>query len=222
MSRTSKKNSARLFLIAVAMVAIVCVGSLTWAFTTRNNGESKDKEQSEQVEPSTQASSTPGALDYLPKELRTIAVDVSKVDRTDPEAVALRAAEIMTTWYPGSDYNRSVADQRAAGLVAARRAEAIGLPERPATGEPWNTWASRNGWTVPSVKIRGSQDINEDYTGKTSKNTTQVEVASAWKWAAEGYNSELSDRQYIFYFSLTKHPERGWEIEDWTTDVLDY
>ncbi|MGP5030745.1 hypothetical protein ACTXJG_04810 [Glutamicibacter arilaitensis] len=148
------------------------------------------------------------------------AVDVSGVDRSKREVVAKKFVEIATTWYPGTDYNETKALLRASGLMAPELAAKIAGPDRPTTSEPWRVWGERNGWSIPSVKVRDplhgaeSDDVNNEFVN--------TEVPVVWRWLAEGFSSEYSDEQRIYYLAMTNSPERGWEVAGYTVDFLSW
>src|SRR5699024_4654885 len=91
------------------------------------------------------------------------------------ETEALEAAEVMTTWKPAEDFNRTEAETRAAYLMSEDLADSLESPERPASGQDWNQAAAASATSQPDVKINEHTDTEEG----------TVSVIATWKWATE-------------------------------------
>lgn len=206
---------ARLILIGCTLVLVALLAGASWAvFGNRNVTETALP--SDEPMPTIIDGQNPFD-DANPAEY---AVDVSDVDRSKREVVAKKFVEIATTWYPGTDYNETKALLRASGLMSPDLAAKIAGPDRPTTSEPWRIWGERNGWSIPSVKVREplhgaeSDDVDNEFVN--------TEVPVVWRWLAEGFNSEYGDEQRIYYLAMTNNPERGWEVADYTVDFMDW
>lgn len=212
---TSKRSllKARLILVGIALLAIALISGAAWA-VLGNRTATESLEESADPMPNIIEGQNP--FDGVnPAEY---AVDVSDVDRSKRKVVAQKFVEISTTWYPGTDYNETKAILRASGLMSPDLASKIAGPDRPTTSEPWRVWGERNGWSIPSTKVRdplhGAESDDED------NEFVNTEVPVVWRWVAEGYNSEYSDEQLIYYLAMTDSPERGWEVDAYTVESL--
>ena len=112
----------------------------------------------------------------------------------DYETAALEAADVMTTWHPAEDFNRTAAEQRAGYLMADELAANIIAPERPATGTEWNTAADSGATSQPSLEINNYTE-SQDGT---------VSVFATWEWVTtngEVIANEDDERIYHFAFN---------------------
>ncbi|MGO2069233.1 hypothetical protein [Glutamicibacter arilaitensis] len=214
---TSKRSllKDRLILIGIALLTVVLISGAAWAIFG-------DRAASQTTEPSAEPmpSIIEGQNPFDDANPSEYAVDVSNVDRTNREAVAKKFVEISTTWYPGTDYNETKAILRASGLMSPDLADKIAGPDRPTTDEPWRVWGERNGWSIPSVKVR--EPLHGAESDDETNEFVNTEVPVVWRWIAEGYNSEYSDEQRIYYLAMTDNPERGWEVADYTVDFMEW
>ena len=213
MSNKRSLLKARIILIGIVLLSIALVSGVAWAvFGNRTASESFE----EPADP--MPIIVEGQNPFDDANPAEYAVDVSGVDRTKREVVAQKFVEISTTWYPGTDYNETKAILRASGLMSPKLAAEIAGPDRPTTSEPWRVWGERNGWSIPSTKVRdplhGAESDDED------NEFVNTEVPVVWRWLAEGYSSEYSDEQLIYYLAMTENPERGWEVADYTVSSL--
>lgn len=126
---------------------------------------------------------------------------------TQFEAEALEAAEIMTTWKPAEDYNRTDAELRAAHLMTDEMANSIESPERQASGQDWFTAAEADATSQPQVEIN-------QYT-QTEEGT--VSVFATWQWVTES-GETLADepQERIYYFAFN---DQG-KIHDYTYETV--
>lgn len=215
-SRTRTKARAQLVLIALAILAMIA--GTSWAVVSSNQAKHKAaQEQPAKEESANEPTSSPADGE---EEALKYAVDVSDVDRTNRDAVAKRAVEIMTTWYPGTDYNETRAEQRAAGLMSLEKAKSITAPERPATGEDWRRWGELDGYSKPTVKIR--EPLHGAESDSDDQEVVNVEAIAIWQWAAKGKNSVVSDEQLIYYLAMADSPENGWEVLDYMVESIPY
>ncbi|PRZ12080.1 hypothetical protein BCL67_1251, partial [Nesterenkonia sandarakina] len=72
-------------------------------------------------------------------------------DREAMEELGMEVAEIMTTWDPNEDFNRTAAEMRAADLMTEELADSITAPERPATGAEWLDAAEAGATSQPTA-----------------------------------------------------------------------
>lgn len=123
------------------------------------------------------------------------------------EAEALQAAEIMTTWTPAEDFNRTDAELRASQLMTNELANSIEAPQRPATGKEWNTAAEANATSHPTVEVNHYTD--------TEPGT--VAVVARWEWITE--NGDMlphEGQERIYYFAFNDDGE----IHDYTYETV--
>lgn len=133
--------------------------------------------------------------------------DHENVTQADYETAALEAAEVMTTWHPAEDFNRTAAEQRARYLMADELAAKIIAPERPATGTEWNTAADSEAISQPSVEINHYTE-SQDGT---------VAVFATWKWVTT--NGEVipnDDYERSYYFAFNDDGE----LVDYTYETI--
>jgi len=123
------------------------------------------------------------------------------------EAEALQAAEVMTTWKPAEDYNRTDAELRASQLMTDELANSIEAPQRPATGQEWTTAAEANATSHPTVEVNQYTD--------TQPGT--VSVFASWEWITEsGETLPHEEQERIYYFAFN---DQG-QIHDYTYETV--
>src|SRR5690625_3789230 len=122
-----RRTQFKVLLISAPVAVLILVGGIALAAS---------QDASAPVQPSTIPTSPATSQQSDPPTSRD-------ADVTANEALALEAAEIMTTWNAAEDFNQTVAEERAAHLMTEERAAAITLPERPASGSEWREAADR-------------------------------------------------------------------------------
>lgn len=133
--------------------------------------------------------------------------DESSTDKVPDEDTALQAAEVMTTWKPAEDYNRTDAELRASQLMTDELANSIEAPQRPATGQEWNTAAEANATSHPTVEVNQYTD--------TQPGT--VSVFASWEWITEsGETLPHEEQERIYYFAFN---DQG-QIHDYTYETV--
>jgi len=133
--------------------------------------------------------------------------DQDDMTQADYETAALEAAEVMTTWQPAEDFNRTAAEQRARYLMTDELAANIITPERPATGTEWNTAADSEATSQPSVEINNYTE-SQDCT---------VSVLATWEWVTT--NGELipnEDDERIYHLAFNDDGE----LVDYTYETV--
>ena len=127
--------------------------------------------------------------------------------QTDFEAEALTAAELMTTWTPAEDFNRTDAELRATHLMTEELANSITAPERPATGQEWLDAAEANATSQPTVEVNNYTDTEHG----------TVSVFASWEWIAEsGETLPNEEQERIYYFAFN---DQG-QIHDYTYETV--
>lgn len=133
--------------------------------------------------------------------------DESSTEEVPDEETALQAAEVMTTWKPAEDYNRTDAELRASQLMTEELANSIEAPQRPATGQEWNTAAEANATSHPTVEVNQYTD--------TQPGT--VSVFASWEWITEsGETLPHEEQERIYYFAFN---DQG-QIHDYTYETV--
>ncbi len=133
--------------------------------------------------------------------------DESSTEEVPDEETALQAAEVMTTWKPAEDYNRTDAELRASQLMTDELANSIEAPQRPATGQEWNTAAEANATSHPTVEVNQYTD--------TQPGT--VSVFASWEWITEsGETLPHEEQERIYYFAFN---DQG-QIHDYTYETV--
>lgn len=174
-------------LIGTPVAAAILVGGIALAAT----------------QPSTQPESPPSASSGPIEEQTDARNGIDANDITEEEAMALDAAEIMTTWQAAEDFNQTVAEQRATHLMTDERAEAITLPDRPASGSEWREAAEREATSQPHAELM-------PYTEGDS-----IAVHVTWRWTSPEHNP-LSGGERRFYFTFTEDDQGEPLIHDYT------
>lgn len=124
--------------------------------------------------------------------------DPLAADREAMEELGMEVAEIMTTWDPNEDFNRTAAEMRARDLMTEELAESITAPERPATGTEWLDAAEAGATSQPSASPNRA----------TSNEVVSIEVTWVWVNEAGDVISNPTDRRlYFFNFETTDDGE---------------
>jgi len=176
-----KRNTLYLIIIAIALVAVATIVVPTML-------AGKDADDQPQPDQSSDAASESPALN-------------------ENEDTALEAAEIMTTWKPAEDKNRTAAELRASHLMTDDRADDIVEPDRPAPGKYWNTAAEQQATSQPTVEINYATEAQEN----------MVSVMATWAWVADdGQVLPNEKQQRVYYF----HFNDDGEIADYTYQTM--
>ena len=176
-----KRNTVYLIIIAIVLVAVAIIVVPTM-LTEKTGDDQPDQKQ----EPDA-ASESPTLNEH--------------------EQTALAAAEVMTTWKPAEDKNRTVAELRASHLMTDDRADDIVEPDRPAPGKYWNTASEHQATSQPTVEINYATEVQDN----------MVSVMATWAWVADNDQvlpNEKQQRVYYFHFN-----DNG-EIADYTYQTM--
>jgi len=177
-----KRNTLYLLLVAIVLVAVAVI-----VVPTMFAGNDADDQPKQQDQSSDAASESP--------------------ELTENETTALEAAEIMTTWEPADDHNRTAAELRASHLMTDDRADEIVEPDRPAPGKYWNIAAQQQATSQPTVEINYATEIQDN----------MVSVTATWAWMADDTRILPDDNdQRIYYF----HFNDDGEIADYTYQTM--
>lgn len=103
------------------------------------------------------------------------------------EALALEAAEVMTTWDPAADHSQTAAELRAADLVDDSISEVLAEPENPTYSPEWREAAEREAVSVPDAQLR---EVTEN---------RYYDVEVTWAWEAEGENPIREGPRYFTF-----------------------
>lgn len=196
---------SRMTIIALGILCLALISGGAWAVIGAFTPETKNNPG--------QPTASDSAFDPL-----SYAIDVSDVDRTSRTAVAKRFAEIAMTWYPAKDHSLTDAELRATGLMSLERAQSMFLPERPATGEEWNLWGKRNGYTIPNVQVR--EPLHGADSDSPDNEFVNVEVSVVYRWKAVDFDSEYVDEERVFYLAMHEDSKIGWEVSDYLYEVI--
>jgi hypothetical protein len=118
-------------------------------------------------------------------------------------ALAIEAAQIMTTWNPAKDFNRTDAEMRARKLMTPERAKEVIAPERPATGEEWLNAAAKKATSQPNVKIESAHHEQDS-----------IAVNATWQWVTADGESWAGEGKTTFFFTFTD--KAPYQIRDYT------
>lgn len=169
-----------LIIVAIVVAGLVIAGGTIFTIQRVTNTEP------EQAPPTSEAPSEP---DSPPAD--TQQPDIDPDDREALEAIALEAAEIMTTWDPNEDFNQTAAELRATDLMTDELADQITAPERPATGTEWLEAAEANATSDPTVEVNQGTE------------SEVVSVIATWTWTTpEGQTVFTADERRAFYFAF--------------------
>ncbi|GAA1162910.1 hypothetical protein [Nesterenkonia sandarakina] len=183
--------------IIAIIVAVLVLGAAGGAFAyvavSSNEPTAQEPEQSPEPSP-TQVQPEPAeeTLDEGQDE------DPLAADREAMEELGMKVAEIMTTWDPNKDYNRTAAEMRAADLMTEELADSITAPERPATGAAWLDAAAAGATSQPTATPNRA----------TSNEVVSIEVT--WIWVTEDgdvITNPTERRLYFFNFETTDDGE---------------
>ncbi|WP_300345586.1 hypothetical protein [Nesterenkonia sp.] len=173
-------------LSGLVLVVIAAAAAAAWALH-RTSAE----DQAAEPTPETSVPSLPSApAEPTPEEEEPT---LESADRQRMEALAIEAAEIMTTWDPNEDFNQTEAELRAAHLMTDEMAESIIVPARPSTGPDWIEAAAAGATSRPSVEVNHA----------TSDEVISVEAT--WVWITDDGTVTSNPRERrIFFFSFTE------------------
>lgn len=206
--KNSSRTKARITLAAIVVAVLALVGVGSWAVF--GNKKSDDPIPEANFQDSMNPLDTDDPLSY--------AVDVSDVDRESMTAVAERFVELAMTWYPGTDYNLTQAEMRASGLMTEDALAKVDSPDRPTSGYEWQLWGERKGYTVPYPHTR--EPMDGEFLADNNLGFTPAEVEAKFSWAADGWNSEYDDEQWIWYLAMIKDENGEWAVGGYTTETI--
>src|SRR5699024_12083289 len=121
--------------------------------------------------------------------------------------VLFRSAEIMTTWEPADDHNRTAAELRASHLMSEDRADEIVEPDRPAPGKYWNIAAQQQATSQPTVEINYATEAQDN----------MVSVMATWAWVADNDQVLPNEKQQRGYYF---HINDNGEIDHYTYQTM--
>lgn len=177
-------------LVAVGILLVVVIAVAGTVFVIQRAGDDQADEPT--GDPNPTATELPSAPAPTPDE-EPAEPDMDADDRDALESVALEAAEIMTTWDPGEDFNQTEAELRAADLMTEERAAEIVAPQRPATGEEWLEAAEAGATSTPSVEVNEATESDV------------VSVIATWTWIdSDGHVVSNPRDRRVFYFDFAE------------------
>ena len=194
--------------IIAIIVAVLVLGAAGGAFAyvaASSNGPTAQEPEATPEPSPTQVQPEPAeeTLDEGQDE------DPLAADREAMEALGMEVAEIMTTWDPNEDFNRTAAEMRARDLMTEELAESITAPERPATGAEWLDAAAAGATSQPTVKPnRGTS--NE-----------VVSIEATWVWVTEDGDviSNPTERR-LYFFNFDTGDDGELLVSDFNYDTV--
>lgn len=172
-------------LLAVGGLATVALGG-GLAFAALTPGTSQ--EAAEQPTPSPTSTPSPEAT---PEDSSAKPAEAAPSEDEDPqdarEALALEAAETMTTWNPQQDHSQTAAELRAADMVADSISEVLEEPENPTYSPEWREAADRGAVSVSEAELR---EVTED---------RYYDVEVTWSWEADGHRPIHEGPRYFSF-----------------------
>lgn len=144
--------------------------------------------------------------------------DSRKEDQID---FARQVTEVMLTWDPEKDLNRTSGVLQAREFMIPERAEKVGAPERPASGELWR-WGDETGAVaIPTVYVpsQSFDSPGQDLPGAA----TQVRLTASVTWYPDGNVSSRDgrfDSEYELYFTITN--DKPYQVVDFTMETTNW
>lgn len=142
--------------------------------------------------------------------------------QVDPaQAVALEAAQIMTSWDPRTDQSMMDAVRRASHLFTADLAARIDYSLPTAGGGLWHQMSEKKAVSISQVKVQedlhDGEEHQQEHEPETRGNETSaaVTVLATWSWEAEDYRQQ-HDETRMFFFELTEEAEGRWKVAGYT------
>lgn len=135
---------------------------------------------------------------------------ISQVDRTDRDAVAILAAQILSTWDPSVDQSESSAIIRAKELIDPKVVELNSHGTRPADNALWMEMAAGHAKTQAFVEIQ-----NDEHSAAERPNPDALTVLSTWDWLGPNVRTTNPDTR-MFFMQMRKNAQGQWEVADYT------
>lgn len=130
-------------------------------------------------------------------------------DREAMEELGMEVAEIMTTWDPNEDFNRTAAEMRARDLMTEELADSITAPERPATGSEWLDAAAAGATSQPTVKPNRA----------TSNEVVSIEATWVWVNEAGDIIANPTERR-LYFFNFEEGDDGELLVSDFNYDTV--
>lgn len=138
--------------------------------------------------------------------------------KDDPaQAVALEAAQIMTSWDPGTDQSMMDAVRRASHLFTSKLAAQIDYSLPTTDAGVWNQMSDKKAVSISKVTVQEDLHDGEEHRqehepeARGNAKSAAVTVLATWSWETEGYR-QLHDETRMFFFELTEEPEGRWMV----------
>lgn len=135
---------------------------------------------------------------------------ISQVDRNDRDAVAILAAQILSTWDPSVDQSESSAVARAKDLIDPKVVELNSQVARPADNALWMEMAEGQARTKPFVEIQ-----DDEHGVAERPNPDALTVLSTWDWLGPKVRTTNPDTR-MFFMQMRKNAHDQWEVADYT------
>lgn len=135
--------------------------------------------------------------------------DPLAVDREAMEELGMEVAEIMTTWDPNEDFNRTAAEMRARDLMTEELADSITAPERPATGAEWLDAAEAGATSQPTATPNRA----------TSNEVVSIEVTWVWVNEAGDIIANPTERR-LYFFNFEEDDDGELLVSDFNYDTV--
>lgn len=196
--------------IIAIIVAVLVLGAAGGAFAyvaVSSNGPAAE-------EPAQEPTPTPSPTQVQPEPAEETLdegqeEDPLAADREAMEELGMEVAEIMTTWDPNEDFNRTAAEMRARDLMTEELAESITAPERPATGEEWLGAAEAGATSQPTATPNRG----------TSNEVVSIEVTWVWVNDAGDVISNPTDRR-LYFFNFEEGDDGELLVSDFNYDTV--
>ncbi|PRZ12922.1 hypothetical protein [Nesterenkonia sandarakina] len=190
--------------IIVAVLLLAAAGG-AFAYVAVSSNEPAAEEPEPTEEPSPSASQPEPAEETLDEGQD----EDPLADREAMEELGMEVAEIMTTWDPNEDFNRTAAEMRARDLMTDELAESITAPERPATGTEWLEAAEAGATSQPTATPNRA----------TSNEVVSIEVTWVWVNEAGDVISNPTDRR-LYYFNFEEGDDGELLVSDFNYDTV--
>jgi len=134
---------------------------------------------------------------------------------------AREVTEVMLTWNPGQDLNRTSGVLQAREFMIPQRAERVGAPKRPASGQLWR-WADNTGAVAYPIVYVPSQSFDspgQDLPGAA----TPVKLVADVYWYPDGDKASPDrrfDSTYELYFTITN--DEPYRVVDFTMETTNW
>lgn len=136
------------------------------------------------------------------------------VDRSDRDAVAKKAAQILTTWDPAQEDTEAAAVRRAKPLLSAKVFELNSTEVRSGSAGLWMEMAVQNAKSVPRVEIQDDEHAQEE-----RPNADALTVLVRWEWIGPTMRTTNPETR-LFFMQMQQNVEGEWEVGDYNyTDI---